>query len=372
MERIRDEEQDVYSDDSLFNIRPWGADLSFRELIQRYDDDELVKPELQRNYVWDRVEASRFVDSLLLGLPVPSIFLAQTPDEKLLLIDGYQRLLSVRDYVRGIFSRDGKSFSLSRTEKINARWRGKAFGELSDAEQRRIKNTTIHAIIFAQQKEPQVEDTSLFQVFERINTSGRTLLAQEIRNCVAQGALNDLLFDLNGNENWRVLFGSAEADSRMRDMEQILRFFALGSDDMRNANREKLSLRQFLDQYMAKHAKIDGVEARVWAQRFEKVVEKCFEWFGESAFHNLSKTGTHRYTQKFSPTIFDSVAIATEHALNNGVLCPDGDPVAARNLLLQDHEYIEAITKETMRKSSINLRISKACAYLFNIEYEQR
>ncbi len=219
IETIKSEDDDGYSDDSLFNIKPWGADLSFRELIERYDEDELVKPELQRNYVWDRREASRFIDSLLLGLPVPSIFLAQTRNEKLLIIDGYQRIMTVRDYVRGIFSKDQKSFALSRTDKINKRWRGKPFVELTDTEQRRIKNTTIHAIVFAQQKEPESDDTSLFQVFERINTSGRTLTAQEIRNCVAQGALNTLLFDLNSNTTWRSLFGLEKSEPRMRDME---------------------------------------------------------------------------------------------------------------------------------------------------------
>ena len=73
-----EELDDFYSDDDLFKISSWGADLSFRELITRYDEDELVKPELQRHYVWDKTEASRFIDSILLGLPVPSIFLAKT------------------------------------------------------------------------------------------------------------------------------------------------------------------------------------------------------------------------------------------------------------------------------------------------------
>ncbi|RZM21470.1 MAG: DUF262 domain-containing protein [Pedobacter sp.] len=170
IQHIREEDNDSYSDDSLFNIKSWGADLSFRELIQRYDDDELVKPELQRQYVWDKSEASRFIDSVLLGLPVPSIFLAQTLDERLLIIDGYQRIMTVYDFVRGIFSRDESTFNLSRSEKINSRWRGKMFLDLSDTEQRRVKNTTIHAIIFAQQQ-ASPDDTSLFQVFERINTS---------------------------------------------------------------------------------------------------------------------------------------------------------------------------------------------------------
>lgn len=75
-------EDESISNDELFNISSWGADLSFREIIMMYDEGELLKPELQRNYVWTKLEASRFIDSILLGLPVPSIFFAKVEDEK--------------------------------------------------------------------------------------------------------------------------------------------------------------------------------------------------------------------------------------------------------------------------------------------------
>lgn len=138
IEYIEAEVQDDYSDDSLFNISSWGADLSFRELANMYEDDELVKPELQRKYVWDKVEASRFIESILLGLPVPSIFLAQAGSQKL-IVDGYQRIMTVYDYMHGIFSSDKKVFKLSNSEKINARWRNKAFSELSTDDQRKLR-----------------------------------------------------------------------------------------------------------------------------------------------------------------------------------------------------------------------------------------
>ena len=86
-----------------------AADLSFRELVSMYNDNELVKPELQRKYVWDKIEASRFIESILLGLPVPSIFLAQSGSQKL-IVDGYQRIMTVYDYIRGIFTTDNKVF----------------------------------------------------------------------------------------------------------------------------------------------------------------------------------------------------------------------------------------------------------------------
>lgn len=369
IQKIREEEDDGYSDDSLFNIKPWGADLSFRELIDRYDEDELVKPELQRNYVWDRREASRFIDSLLLGLPVPSIFLAQTTDEKLLIVDGFQRIMTVRDYVRGIFTRDEKSFALSRTDRINSRWRGKQFVELTESEQRRIRNTTIHAIIFAQQKEPASEDTSLFQVFERINTSGRTLTAQEIRNCVAQGKFNSLLFSLNEYPAWRTLFGLPAPESRMRDMEYILRFFALSSAEFKAGTPERLSLRRYLDLYIKNNAEISEGESTQMERRFCEAIDMALALFGENAFHNVSPSDTSRFVPKFNPTIFDSIMAAIDSAIRRG-LNPLGDPVEKRLQLLKDSEYKSVIAQETMRRTSIDKRFEKASAYLFGVGYE--
>ena len=218
-------EEMTYSDDDLYNIKSWGADLSFREIIIMYEDEELLKPELQRKYVWTKNEASRFIDSILLGLPVPSIFLAKEKDETMLIIDGFQRIMTVNDFVKGIFSGDGKSFKLSNTDNINKKWRGKTFAELDPEEKRRIRNTTIHAIIF-EQKYPR-NDTGMFQIFERINTGGRTLKPQEIRNCVYQGKCNNLLFVLNKNMAWRKILGTESEDSRMADLELILRYFAM-------------------------------------------------------------------------------------------------------------------------------------------------
>lgn len=368
IQHIREEEADSYSDDSLFNIKSWGADLSFRELIQRYQDDELVKPELQRHYVWDRTEASRFIDSLLLGLPIPSVFLAQTPDEKLLIIDGYQRIMTVYDYIRGIFSRDGKVFRLSRTDRINQRWRGKAFNELGEVEQRRIKNTTIHAIIFVQQQ-PQNDDTSLFQIFERINTSGRTLLPQEIRNCVAQGKLNSLLFQLNMLPSWRTLFGLPGPDSRMRDLELILRFFALSSDMFQQDTREKISLKRFLDIYVLQNANPSDDELAHLTVRFTQTMDYILATYGPTAFHNLSSTAPDRLVAKFSPTLFDSIVIATDFALSHQPIIQSGGE-GARRELLRNQEYRDATSKETMTRANILLRVRMAAQELYGVQYE--
>lgn len=368
IQHIKEEEDDFYSDDDLFSISSWGADLSFRELIDRYNEGGLVKPELQRKYVWDKSEASRFIDSLLLGLPVPSIFLAKTKDEKMLIVDGYQRIMTVYDFVRGIFSSDEKIFRLTRSDKINARWRGKAFAELSETEQRKIRNTTIHAIIFVQEQ-PAGTNTSLYQVFERINTSGSSLLPQEIRNCVSQGKFNSLLFELNKTTEWRGLFGLVTEDIRMRDLEFILRFFALSSDSFRQETKEGISLKRFLNVYMSENRDAADAVLEALRARFTAAVKFLHANFGAVAFQNISSTHPDRLVAKFNPTVFDSLMIATDFALSKNAAQLPTNPEDKRRELLADPEYRLAISKETMRTASIRTRIGKATKTLFGLDY---
>ena len=353
--------EDDYSDDSLFNISSWGADLSFRELISMYEEKELVKPELQRKYVWDKVEASRFVESILIGLPVPSIFLAQSGSERL-IVDGYQRIMTVYDYVRGIFSADGKTFKLSNSEKINVRWRNKAFAELSTDDQRKIKSTTIHAIIF-EQKKPENDDTSLYQIFERINTSGRTLTAQEIRNCVYQGTFNKLLFKLNDNKKWRKLFGTDIPDSRMRDIEYILRFFLMKSKKIIDSESVQIPLKKSLNDFMHEHQHEIPEKIETMRSEFEETIDFVYNSLGERAFKNYSRG---KFTNKFHPAIFDSIMVAAFNAKERG---KDSSIISEElhKQLLSNEDYALSISMRTTDVDNIKKRISMAGQILFGI-----
>lgn len=355
----KEESNDSYTNDDLFRISSWGADLSFRELIARYDDNELVKPELQRYYVWDRVEASRFIDSVLLGLPVPSIFLAKTSNEKLLIIDGYQRIMTVRDFVKGVFSDDNSSFMLSNSERIYERWRGKSFAQLNEEEKRKIRNTTIHAIIFMQQH-PAKGDTSLYQIFERINTGGRSLLPQEIRNCVYQGALNSLLFELNNNTKWRILWGAEARDSRMRDLEMILRFFVLSDNAILYSNDvpAKISLKKSLNEYMG--AVRDDLEIDVLRKKFIKTVDFIYEYFGATAFNNISPSDSSRLVKNLSSTVFDAVMIASwKFVAENFPRRTASEYQEKKIQVLKNKDYQTVLAQETMRITNIRKRVNE-------------
>ncbi|MEI6065868.1 MAG: DUF262 domain-containing protein [Methylococcaceae bacterium] len=368
IEQITEELDDLYSNDDIYNINSWGADLSFRELITMYEEDELLKPELQRNYVWDKVEASRFIDSILLGLPVPSIFLANTSNDCKLIIDGYQRIMTVYDYVNGIWSKDNMIFRLSNSGKVNERWRGKAFKELSPAEQRRVRSTTIHAIIFEQSK-PKEDDTSLYQIFERINTGGRALNAQEIRNCVYQGNLNRLLIELNKDKNWRDLFGS-EIDSRMRDSEFILRFFALNSGEIKKLIKGNISLKKLLNEFMGNSDNNSEKFIKNSSERFKSTILFIHNNIGENAFFNIVSNNPDKIRKRFYPTIFDSIAVATSIAIEKlGEDVPKLQLEKKRLELLQHEDFKKFITQGTMQVENIHGRISMVLESFYGLQY---
>lgn len=371
IEEIKGELEDSYSNDDLYNINSWGADLSFRELISMYEENELLKPELQRKYVWEKPEASRFIESILLGLPVPSIFLANTKDSKKLIIDGYQRIMTVFDFVKvGIWKKDGKVFKLSNTERINERWRGKSYSELPESDQRKIRSSTIHAIVF-EQKAPNDSDTSLYQVFERINTGGRALMPQEIRNCVNQGNFNDLLFKLNTKPEWRHLFGKEEEDPRMRDLEFILRFLALDTDYIKNNESSAISLKKYLNEFMGseKSQCLDVIEER--KQKFDSVIEFIYKNIGENAFYNITAGDDTKIRKRFYPTIFDSLCPAVSIALKQlGGDIPKVNLEAKRLELLKNPDYRKYTSEGTMQIAHIHGRINLTLEYLFGIKYE--
>ena len=356
------EEIEEYSDDSLFNITSWGADMTFRELANMYSDGELVRPEFQRNYVWSKLEASRFVESILLGLPVPSIFLANSKKNEKLIIDGFQRIMTVFDYmVKKKFGSEDILFKLTNSTKINERWRNKAFEELTTEDQRKLRSSTIHAIIF-EQKHPKDDDTSMFQIFARINTSGRSLNAQEIRNCVCQGAFNTLLIKLNENPIWRQLYGTSSPDQRMLDLELILRFFAIRDLKDIEESRKQINLRKYLDIYMQQCSDSTLDEKR---HDFEQMIDLVFSKLGVTAF-KFSLDGMNR--GKINAPLFDAISVAADeyiHIRDDGGNV--GDLTHAKVNLLQNAEFIDAAKYRTTNIVNIEKRIAIAKRVLFNL-----
>jgi len=194
-----------------FDISVSPADPTLELLAKKVQDKDIIVPFYQRRYVWKIEQASRLIESFLMGLPVPQVFLYVNDDDQLEIIDGQQRIMSVKYFFEGYFgepdSNGKRQVFLLKGLSERSEYNGKAFAELSQRDQRRLKNTSLRAI-HIKQLQPSARNDSVFYIFERLNTGGTQLKPQEIRNAVFRGEIVDRLKALNSDPNWRSILGN--------------------------------------------------------------------------------------------------------------------------------------------------------------------
>lgn len=201
-----------------------GGTLHLRPISER--------PRFQRRYIWPDKLASRLIESILLSVPIPPCYLSQNEDFELDVIDGQQRIFSIYRFIEN-------QLTLSELEVL-VEHNGNRFFELPRKEQLKIKTHTLRCVVITNDSHPEIK----FDVFERLNTNTIPLNAQELRNCMFRGTLNNLLGELAGYGPWLKIIRRKEPDKRMRDEELILRFFAFyinGVDSYRTPQKHWLN-----------------------------------------------------------------------------------------------------------------------------------
>lgn len=254
-----------------FDISVSPSDPTLELLSQQIERGDIIIPFYQRRYVWKIEQASRLVESFLMGLPVPQVFLYVNEDDRLEVIDGQQRLMSVKYFMEGLFGGEddkGKRqvFKLKGLSE-RSEYNGKTFKDLSDRDQRKLRNATLRAINIKQLK-PSLRNDSVFHIFERLNTGGTQLKPQEIRNAVYRGTIVQELSKLNETPGWRDILGITKADKNQKDVELILRLFALYQAW---DNYEKPMLK-YLNQVMDSERDFSSDKAAKFKIRFPAVV----------------------------------------------------------------------------------------------------
>lgn len=202
------------------------GDPEIDSLYRKWKDGDLnIQPDFQRGFVWDPIKASRLVESVLLDIPLPVIYLSQEKDGKEYVIDGQQRLTSLFSNIDGKlpdpqlpYGKDFKLTSLNVFTELN----GSYFKDISKELQKKIRYYKIRTITFSKESEQELK----FEVFERLNTGSVSLNDQELRNCIYRGKYNDLLWELSEDKTFRLLLGIKKPEKRMRDVELVLRFAA--------------------------------------------------------------------------------------------------------------------------------------------------
>ena len=250
-------------------------DLSISSLIEQWDLGQLTLPQIQREYVWDNGKASRLAESLILNIPVPVVYFAETKDATYEIIDGHQRVRSIVRYIKNEFNLSGLA--------VLHEYKGLRYHQLPEREQRFLKMRTIRAIIISVESHPNMK----FEIFERLNTGAISLNAQELRNSIYRGPFNDLLHNLVKEPAFRNLMLTKTPRKRMVDEELVLRFFAL---------RELLDvyrtpLKRFLNTFMSDRREIGIDDVSQLESTFARTIECIERVFGTTAFRNLNSHG---------------------------------------------------------------------------------
>jgi hypothetical protein len=260
------------------NLYP--IDYPFETLVARINANPpklVLDPEFQRKYKWDKegwARASKFIESCLMRIPLPSCYFAEDEGGKHFVIDGVQRLTTIKRFFEDQFSLEG----LTAFRELE----GKTFSEIGDL-RAELESTTIRCIVLRKENPKNL----VREIFSRLNQGAVALSDQEIRHAVYPGTLDSLLTELGQNPLIH-RFGLGEDSEKTKDGreadEQILRFLAF-SDDL-ELSRFDGNLRRFLDEYMEEHANasMEWLESKRIA--FQKAIKNCEEVFGDEVFTN--------------------------------------------------------------------------------------
>jgi uncharacterized protein with ParB-like and HNH nuclease domain len=324
-----------------YAITSYGADYPVDSIVKRIRNKTIFVPPFQRRFVWDINEASKFIESLILGLPVPGIFLSKEKEtNNLLIVDGQQRLLTLYYFYINDFK--GKEFKLYNVQQD---LEDKRYEDLSPSDKNRLDDSIIHSTII-RQDEPDNDESSIYQIFERINSGGRPLSPQEIRACIYHGKYNELIGSLTNTIEWRNIIGS-EHNERLKEEELILRFFSLLLD----LDYYKKPMKDFLNKRMSANRNLELHNEATLKRLFSKSITFINETLGKDAFR--MQRGIHT-------AIFDSVMVGISRRLSKGEIVDKSAFLNSYNDLLSNRKFDEYINTGTSDEASITNRIRLA------------
>lgn len=309
-------------DENLKNVHTQSLDISFNELLDMVTSGELdISPDYQRVFRWSLGAQSRFIESLLLEMPVPPIYVVEIEDNKKLLIDGLQRLSSYLHF-RGQLHAPEEPICISQGDKlvltdcdIVESLNGKTYDDLGTALQIKLKRSFVRVEVVRKSSNHKFK----YHMFKRLNTGGTLLTDQQMRNCTIRlldPKFNDFIIELSKIDNYRTTIDNLSEEQFLGAYEQelVLRFFTFKN------NREafKHDIRDFMTEYMENVADpetnvtFDYTQQR---QNFEKTFEILAKTLGDQSF---SRTNAARndLQRKFIVYQFESFTLGIQEFLN--------------------------------------------------------
>lgn len=303
-------------------------------------DDRLETEGFQRGFVWTKAQMDRFIETLLLGFPVPAIFLVkQARDNRLLVLDGQQRLTTLRRFYEGVHK--AKPFALGN---VADEFKGLTYASLPDPLRFKLDDSYMQATIVAADGSAELNE-AVYQIFERLNSGGTQLTPHEIRVALAAGELITFIERLNQLPAWRGVYGNKS--SRLRDQELVLRIIALYLDSASYSR----PLKSFLNSFASSH-RMPGEAVTQTGTLFEEATAHIAAAVGPTAFR---RPGGNQVNMAQA----EAVTVAVMRAIAATGQAPD-DLGARLDVLKASEDFGRATTRATADNDSVALRLNLA------------
>ena len=327
--------------DAVVVSHDWTIETIYSQIKKENID---LQPKFQRRAAWDTIRKSRLIESIIVGMPVPNIVLAENQEQrgKFIVIDGKQRLVSIKGFIEDDFSLSGLD--------IRGDLNGKKYSDLVDDDRNNFDNSTLRSTVIKNWK----DDNFLYAIFYRLNSGSLPLSPQELRKDLTGGKLIDHIEDyLMNSAEFKSLFGD-ELDKRMRDSELVLRFLAFE----KGIESYQGNFKKFLDdttEYFENDWSNKVSEADLLLKRLDRALATSKTIFGEDAF---KKWTGDRYERVMNRAIFDAVArFFGDEGVADDVTSKREEVVEAFKSLCCEPKFKESVERTTKKKQATDYRI---------------
>lgn len=320
--------------------------FSLTQLIQMVNDGDIeIAPRFQRHFIWDRTRKSRLIESIFLGLPLPAIYLSQYDDGRLTIVDGLQRISTIKEFLE-----DG--FSLCNMEYFEF-CNGKNFSELNlpGLQLRRFKQTQITCFVIDYRSPSQLK----YDLFRRLNTGGKVLNDQEIRNCLSRSGLQETLHSMITSSEFKQATGGRVKDTRMAAQESALRFiyfYNQYSDDFPIGEYDG-DMSGALDSCVEDLNSYTKQALNKYVDLYKNSMRLAYKLFGDYAFRKVGVDYMERRKNSVNKSLM--LVISVLLAVHGDKYVIDGNLTSRlADLLNKDSQLNEAISWSTSSKKNIS------------------
>lgn len=358
-----DQESEYEEEEQPFNPEKIRVDqqmLSVKYMLELMEEGLIeLNPGYQRNRVWkDNRRKSLLIESLMLRIPIPAFYFYENEDGEYQVIDGQQRLATIREFVSG-------KFKLSGLEYLGKEYNKKGFKELDIKYVQRIYRTQIAVNILDARSPKKV----IYDIFRRVNTGGVNLNPQEMRNAICKQETREFLIKSTKNENYLMATRGKIKDERMDAQELVLRFYAFYmayNYDEEYVYYDYKNISTMLDVQIETLNKYSPEKLDVLYKKFDEAMRRCYLLFGEYAFSKIGWNNNEviRKVDYINKSLFSSFSILIMHSKFDNIDLKKYQKKILKELaskLTEDHMYFNSLTAGTGDKRNVykNFEISK-------------